>query len=305
MLPEDNIDLIASLRAKMPQASSEEILAPIEMVPSEPVPAIVNNSDKTIINSVEVAEKGNTIMADIVTGTVTGQLDISSVLQGHSDIRREIAAADADIRRDVAAEGGASRATTLKESCEVNANVKQSAWNVSDRVGTEADRIVGQSTAYFIAQQQNDYASATALAALKANADLTSQRLTLEIAAAGDKAASASALESAKVAAAVALGQAQLERALVADGMTTRALMTSMKFEDQNRFLIERNQELVDCKSHYRHAEYNASQSQFAILQNQLQAFQSQLQETRQGMVNFGTMSGSAGQQTSTANNVR
>jgi hypothetical protein len=42
---------------------------------------------------------------------------------------------------------------------------------------------------------------------------------------------------------------------------------------------------------------------QFAAISSQLQAFQSQLQETRQGMVNFGTMAGVG--QTSTSNNVR
>jgi len=40
-----------------------------------------------------------------------------------------------------------------------------------------------------------------------------------------------------------------------------------------------------------------------AALQNQMQNFNSQLSETRQGMVNFGTMAGVG--QTSTNNNVR
>lgn len=94
---------------------------------------------------------------------------------------------------------------------------------------------------------------------------------------------------------------------IVADGEKTRGLINDLKTTDLNRLLIERNTELTCCehdKHHWRHyADQAQWGGQFASLQNQLQAFASQLQETRQGMVNFGTMAGVG--QSSTSNNVR
>lgn len=84
---------------------------------------------------------------------------------------------------------------------------------------------------------------------------------------------------------------------------TTRALINSLKESDLNRALIERNTELVEALADRRHWRHHADMGQWQALNSQLQAFQSQLQETRQGMVNFGTMAGVG--QTSTSNNVR
>ena len=90
---------------------------------------------------------------------------------------------------------------------------------------------------------------------------------------------------------------------VVADGDKTRELINELKYHDLNRALVERNAELVDERWGRRHWRGVADQGQWAALQNQVQAFQSQLQETRQGMVNFGTMAGVG--QSSTSNNVR
>ena len=91
------------------------------------------------------------------------------------------------------------------------------------------------------------------------------------------------------------------------EGEKTRGLINSLRSDDLNRALIERNAELVgerDGRRHWRHlADSNLHGGQYAALNSQLQAFASQLQETRQGMVNFGTMAGVG--QTSTSNNVR
>lgn len=104
------------------------------------------------------------------------------------------------------------------------------------------------------------------------------------------------------------------------DGEKTRALINDLKFHDLNRSLVERNTELVNCeqdrgryRDRYWDSRWDQNQNQFgaqfAAMQNQLQSlnqnFNSQLAETRQGMVNFGTMAGNAGQQSSTSNNVR
>lgn len=93
------------------------------------------------------------------------------------------------------------------------------------------------------------------------------------------------------------------------DGDRTRGLINDLKYHDLNRALVERNAELVDERHGRRHwrgvADQNQFGAQFAQLSSMMQNFNSQLADTRQGMVNFGTMSGQSGQQTSTANNVR
>lgn len=87
------------------------------------------------------------------------------------------------------------------------------------------------------------------------------------------------------------------------DGEKTRALIASLNNDSLNRQLVERNTEIVAERDAVRHWRGYYDQAQFQSLNSQLQAFQSQLQETRQGMVNFGTMAGVG--QTSTSNNVR
>lgn len=83
----------------------------------------------------------------------------------------------------------------------------------------------------------------------------------------------------------------------------TRELINELKYGDLNRALIERNAALVEEIGERRHWHRHFDQGQWQNLNSQLQAFQSQLQETRQGMVNFGTMAGVG--QSSTSNNVR
>lgn len=91
------------------------------------------------------------------------------------------------------------------------------------------------------------------------------------------------------------------------DGEKTRALVASMRESDLNRMLIERTSELVEerhGRRHYHHEnDFNRSQGQWAAVQSQLQAFGSSLQDTRNGLYNFGTMAGVG--QSSTSNSVR
>lgn len=286
--------------------------------------ATVNNSDKASIERVQVASKKEIIMADIVTGTVTGQLDNSALHQDHADIRRENAQSEAHVRRDVhatssdarreAAEIGSDiRRETAKEASDVIDVVKTAGWANADRTGTEADRIVQQDTAYFIAGQQYAFQNAAATAALKASTDLQFASLLNSISTQGALGQAATALEGAKTAAAVALAgekqaaaaalaQALIGQQIVQDGASTRALINELKMEQLNRELIERNSALVEARCDARHWQGGYNNSQFAAVTSQLNAFQSQLQEVRQGTVNFGTMSGNAGRNTSTNN---
>lgn len=101
---------------------------------------------------------------------------------------------------------------------------------------------------------------------------------------------------------------------IVYDGEKTRGLINDLKYHDLNRGLVERNTALINCeqdRDHWRHRHDDSRWSQqqaqfgaqFAQLQSMMQNFNSQLNETRQGMVNFGTMAGVG--QSSTNNNVR
>ena len=250
-------------------------------------------------------------MADIVTGTVTGQLDVSQILTGHSDIRREQEQIGSDIRRETALEAGDIRRDQAKEAADIrreaakeasdtrSVSAKQS-FDVNDRVGTEADRVIAQDTAYFIAGQSQNFSNATALAALKASTDASFLKTQSDIQLAGMQSAAAAtlagvtsaaaaALEGAKSAAASPLGQALIGAAITADGNTTRALLNSLKIEDLNRSLIERKGELSELKNDL----------QYSRLAGQINMVHSQVQDTKAGMVNFGTMGASTQSSTS------
>jgi hypothetical protein len=222
-------------------------------------------------------------MADIVTGTVTGQLDTTDLLRLGGDIRREQEAIGSTIRRE-----------TAKEASDLQDTVKTAGWANSDRTGTEADRVVAQDTAYFIAQQQYAFSNATAVAALKAGTDMQFANTLAAINSAALTGQAATALEGAKSAAAAALGQALIGQQIVADGNATRALVNSLKMEQLNRELIERNSALVEARGDARHWQSGYNNAQFAAVSSQLQAFNSQLSETKQGVVNLGTMTGNS-----------
>jgi hypothetical protein len=149
---------------------------------------------------------------------------------------------------------------------------------------------------------------------------LSGERSAAAAALAGEKTAAATALESAKLAAAVALGQATLShqiaegkyetsKQIAYENEKTRDLVNSLKNDELNRILIERNTDLTHCRHDYWGARDGMFNTQFAALSSQvnsqLNALNSQVAETRQGLVNFGSMNGNAGQQSSTSNQVR
>lgn len=88
-----------------------------------------------------------------------------------------------------------------------------------------------------------------------------------------------------------------------AEGEKTRALINDINDRDTNRLLQERNTELVAALNDGRFWRGRWDDGQWQSLNSRLQAFQSDLADTRQGMVNFGTMAGVG--QSSTQNQVR
>ena len=242
---------------------------------------------------------------------------------GQGDIRREQAVGFGDTRYNIATNAGDIRREIANEHCKTNDVVRQegqegvketlkSGWagvdatkdarsEISDRITNTADRVSDRMMELrgLVGQRFHEVSHDLATvkqgqATLAKDVELNSLRTQIE----GQK------------------NTTYLSDKISAENEKTRDLINDLKYHDLNRGLLERNTELVNChqdRRHYRDrwhdGRFDQLQTQYAAqwaqLQNQVQAFQSQLQETRQGLVNFGTMAGNAGQQTSTSNNVR
>jgi hypothetical protein len=211
-------------------------------------------------------------MAEIVTGNVTGYVSMwpEKMDAAISDVRRE----GAEHTNEIVKEG-------LKGDFNTRGDIKDARYDVNNRITNSTDRIVDSIVAHD---------------AKVADRFFTVGRDTMDLRAQVVQAIS-------EVKAQTELNALKTQLAVKDDGNQTRALINELKNADLNRMLIERNAEIVEERGHGRHWRSHYDQSQWAALNNQLQAFQSQLQETRQGMVNFGTMAGVG--QSSTSNNVR
>ena len=218
-------------------------------------------------------------MADVDTTMLSSQ---------HSDIRREAA----EHTNEIVKEG-------LKESFNVRGDVKDARYDVADRVGSAADRLEQGMTAHNSAITNRFFDVGRDTADLRAQVAQTISEVRLS----GEKTAQAGEIASLKTQIEGQKNTTYLADKISNDGDRTRALINDLKYHDLNRHLIERNAEIVEERHAGRYWRHGYDQAQFAAVTNQLQAFQSQLQETRQGMVNFGTMAGVG--QTSTSNNVR
>jgi hypothetical protein len=218
-------------------------------------------------------------MAEVVTGTVSGYVNNypEQTTATLSDIRLEQMKQASDVLDSVRDARGQIIAANGMDTDRTTKEISDLTQAMSDRffqVGRDTQDIRAQ----IVAQQQqmvagfSGVAKDTEIAALKTQVELAKQSTYIS-----DK--------------------------IDADGEKTRALVNSLKEQELNRILIERNSELVEERFGRRFWHHGANQGQWAALNNQLQAFQSQLQETRQGMVNFGTMAGVG--QSSTSNNVR
>jgi hypothetical protein len=212
-------------------------------------------------------------------------VDTLMLSNGHSDIRREAVEHKADVRQAVYLEGQ-EQVMAIKDA---RHDIISATENQTDRV---VDRVV----------EGNGSLTDRFFTVARDTADLRAQIIetinTVKM---------ATELNSLKGIIEGQKNTTYLSDKIDHDGEKTRALINDLKYHDLSRALVERNAELVEERHARRHWRHHADQSQFAgqwaALQSQIQAFQSQLQETRQGMVNFGTMAGVG--QTSTSNNVR
>lgn len=217
-------------------------------------------------------------MADIITGTTTGF--VSNVpemtLAEVSDSRKEAV----DNTNEIVREG-------LKTEAAVRSDVKDTRYDINTRIADQTAQItdrffqIGRDTSDLMAQvAENRRAIDLSNSALSGKLETAILQNTIE----GQK------------------NTMYLGDKIAAENDRTRALINDLKYHDLNRALVERNSELIEERWGRRHWRDFAGQSQFAALQSQVQAFGSQLNDTRNSMVNFGTQLGVG--QRSTSNNV-
>lgn len=228
------------------------------------------------------------------------EVDTAMLSKEHGDIRREAAIGFADTRYNIATNAGDIKDTVRFEGQENVMATKDARHDILSgilpAVDASGDRIVDR-----IAEGRVETADRF-FAVGRDTADLRAQVIQ-----AIDTTKLSTELNSLK---GIIEGQRNtqyLADRISADGEKTRSLITDLKYHDLNRALVERQTELLcseQDRNHWRHgAEQAQWGAQFAQLQSMMQNFNSQLAETRQGMVNFGTMAGVG--QTSTSNNVR
>lgn len=209
------------------------------------------------------------------------EVDTIMLSQEHSDIRREAA----EHTNEVVKEG-------LKGDYNTQAAIKDARFDVNSRVSEvtrevdnrffDTGRDIADIRAQIISQQQQVVAGFMGAAK---DAEINALKTQVEM----------------------AKQTTYLSDKIDDQSEKTRVLLNDLKYHDLNRNLVERNNELVEERNWGRHWYHGTNQGQFgqqfAQLQSQMQNFNSQLSEARQGMVNFGTMAGVG--QSSTNNNVR
>lgn len=222
-------------------------------------------------------------MADIITGTTTGFVNNipDSTLNSVSDVRREAAEHTNEIVKEGIKGDYATQGAIKDARFDIGSRISDSSRDTDNRffdVGRDTQDIRAQ----IISAQQ---AMVTGFLGAAKDAEINALKTQVEL----------------------AKQTTYLSDKIDGQSETTRALINDLRDRELNRYLIERNAEIVEERHGRRHwrgiADQNQFQGQWTALQSQLQAFASQLQETRQGMVNFGTMAGVG--QTSTSNNVR
>jgi hypothetical protein len=210
----------------------------------------------------------------------------------HSDIRREAA----EHTNEIVKEG-------LKGDFNTRGDVKDARFDVAERVGNSADRIADRLNEHDAKVADRFYSIGRDTQDIRAQIVAQQQQMVagfLGVSKDTEIASLKGILEGQK-------NTTYLSEKISTDGEKTRALITKNNDEYLNRLLVERQTELYSCCRPRccggDDGNFNQVATQLAVLQNQVQAFASQLSETRQGMVNFGTMAGVG--QSSTNNNVR
>jgi hypothetical protein len=245
-------------------------------------------------------------MADIVTGTVTGMVDVSGLVRDSADIRREQALESGDVRRDVVREAFAV-ANQVHQASDVGQ--RDSAFNASVAArdasfhGAEAAR---DASAYYIADvaTQNQLAKemtrSQAWTEAKVDAGFIKVAGDTQLAAAISQ--GITKLEAARSNGLNGLAHAALGLQIAEQGALTRSLLQANTIADLREKAEERYMKIVElegdrkhCDRDYDRLNTSIQHSQFQNLQTQLQMMNSDLQTTKQGVVNFGSGTATGG----------
>jgi hypothetical protein len=261
----------------------------------------------------DVATRAGDIRSEVNEGVGDIRYDVAT---RNADTRFAVASGQADIRREQALGFGDTRYTIASHSEDTNRDILTTGYQVRDKVDAVGDAILQRSADFFIAEQSRDFDMGRDLSDLKATVLMANQKTAGDIALAAERAIGATALGQAQTGKEILESRLEitnlsrdLARQIGAENEKTRDLIQALKNDELNRILIERNTDLTHCRHDYWGARDGLFNTQFAALSSQvnsqLNALNSQVAETRQGLVNFGTMAGNAGQQSSTSNQVR
>lgn len=198
----------------------------------------------------------------------------------------------ADVRREVAVGFGETKFDIAASSENTNRDVLTTGYHTQVKVDEAADKIQQRATDYFISEQNRSFDLARDIADIKVQVALGGQKTTSDV-----------ALSQAQTAREIAESKYAVSRQIAEDGEKTRALINDLKNADLNRMLVERNSDINYYRNDCNRWEGLYGNSQFASLASQVNALQSNLAETRQGLYNFGTMAGVG--QSSNQNQVR
>lgn len=239
----------------------------------------------TIGSSIEPLSEEDIPMADVT------QTDVFTLATQHSDIRAEAV----DHTNEIVREG-------LKGDYNTLSALKDTQYNLASRIENNADRLerATENAKDTIADRLFDVSRDTY--------DLRAQvtQVLSEVKLVGAATAKDTEIAVLKNTIENQKNTQYLAERIAADGNETRRLINEMKYNDLNRELIERNTDLRCCHDRYdRHHGWDPVQfaSQMASLQSTVQAIGSQMSDTRQSLVNLGTMVASG--QTSSTNNIR
>lgn len=236
-------------------------------------------SEQNTPPSQTILTQGETKMAEIITGTVSGYVNnqVDTIQASVSDVRREAAEHTNEIVKE-GMKGDYATQSKINETERANSQQIDAFEDVTNNNFMTVSRDTADLRAQVVAL---GYQVRDGHMGLSKDIELSSLKGVIE----GQK------------------NTQFLAEKISRDGDETRALINDLKYNDLNRELIERNAILAEERSYGRHWRGNFDQSQWAALNSQLQAFQSQLATSTQGMVNFGTQAGVG--QTSSANQVR
>jgi hypothetical protein len=219
------------------------------------------------------------------------------------EILRQISNSAGDIRREVANEACDVSKQVMRAECDVRRDVADGAYRAlmaSDAVG---DRLISQIDKQVHRIEARDFDIMKELVEFKGKATADHVGILAEIRSVGDRTSRDAEIYSLRNQVEMQKHAQYLYEKTAFEGAETRKLLNELKYGDLNRELIERNAKIVEERGHHNHYRHGWDQLQFQALSNQIQTLDSQISETRQGMVNFGTMLGVG--QSSTSNNVR